>query len=309
MDPIADFKRFLISERRSSPLTVKGYMGDLRFFVRFVCESEGTFDVTRIDKLLIRRYLKRLYDNALATSTIGRRLSAVRSFFNFLVRTEVLAQSPAAFVSAPKQPKRTPRFLSPDDAARLVESPAGERASDLRDRAILELTYGAGLRVSEVVGIDCADVDLDRGLVRVTGKGDRTRVVPMGRFAVATVATWLQRREELSSSEAQPAPLFRNRRGRRLSVRAVQRIVERNRAICHEIGATPHWLRHACATHMLGSGADLRSIQEQLGHSSLSTTQRYTHVTVETLMKVYDDAHPHARRDDDAEPPQTDNRH
>ena len=295
MDPIADFARFLATERRSSPLTVKGYLGDLRFFVRFVCEIQGSFDVVRIDKPLIRSYLKHLYDESLASATIGRRLSAIRSFFDFLVRTRVLEQSPAASVSAPKQPKRTPRFLSPDDAARLVESPDGHRASDLRDRAILELTYGAGLRVSEVVGANCADVDLDRGLVRVTGKGDQTRIVPMGRFAVATVASWLKRRHELSGPETELEPLFRNRRGRRLSARSVQRMVERNRATCQEIGATPHWLRHACATHMLGSGADLRSIQEQLGHRSLSTTQRYTHVTVETLMKVYDDAHPRAR--------------
>lgn len=295
MDGIEAFRRYLVTEKRASPRTVDGYLGDLGFFVRFVDEVRGGFDPARVDRLLIRRYLKHLYDDGLGAATIARRLAALRALFRFLVRSGRLETDPTAGVATPKKPKTAPRFLSPDDAARLVEAPDGEGALAVRDRAILELTYGAGLRVSEVVGLDCDAVDLGAGTVRVTGKGNKTRVVPMGRYAVAAVRAWLARRPETAGEGAHPTALFRNARGGRLTARSVQRLVERHRVACREGGATPHWLRHACATHMLGSGADLRSIQEQLGHASLSTTQRYTHVGVESLMAVYDKAHPRAR--------------
>ncbi len=299
MDAVAAFERYLATEKRCSRLTVRGYLQDLGFFSAFVTEVRGGFDPARVDKLLVRRYLKALYDDGLAAATIARRMAAVRAFFRFLVRTGVLAEDPVGNVANPKKPKTSPRFLSPDDAARLVEAPRGETAAAARDAAVLELTYGAGLRVSEVVGLDCDAVDLGEGTVRVLGKGNKTRIVPMGRMAVAAVRAWLLRRPELGGPEADPRPLFRNTKGGRLSARAVQRLVEKHRPACREGGATPHWLRHACATHMLGSGADLRSIQELLGHASLSTTQRYTHVSVEALMKVYDAAHPRAHAVED----------
>jgi integrase/recombinase XerC len=298
MDPVESFHRYLATEKRCSPLTVSGYLRDLGFFVAFVTDAhKGKFDPARVDKLLVRRYLKALYDEGLAPASIARRMAAVRALFKFLVRAGQLERDPVGNVANPKKPKTSPRFLSPDDAARLVEAPDGETAVAARDRAVLELTYGAGLRVSEVVGLDCDAIDLGEGMVRVTGKGNKTRVVPMGRMAVAALRNWLARRSELAGADAHPSALFRNTKGGRLSARAVQRLVEQNRPACREGGATPHWLRHACATHMLGSGADLRSIQEQLGHASLSTTQRYTHVSVEALMKVYDAAHPRARGD------------
>ena len=299
VDPIPDFLRYLATERRLAANTVNGYVQDVGYFADYVREQSGQFDPSAVDKSLMRRYMRTLYDARLAPATIQRRLAAVRALFRYLVRIGRLDHNPAEEVATPKVPRRTPRFLSPDDAARLVESPSGDSAAALRDRAILELSYGAGLRVSEVVGLDCGDVDLDGGLVRVTGKGNKTRIVPMGRLAVAAVGLWLMRRSEITGRDADVSALFRNaRNGARLTVRSVQRIVERGRSVCQEGGATPHWLRHAFATHMLGSGADLRSIQELLGHSSLSTTQRYTHVELEALMRVYDDAHPRARAED-----------
>lgn len=296
LEPVAAFRRYLATEKRSSKLTVEGYLRDLGFFVEYVREKRGELRPASVDKLLLRAWLKSLYDEGLEPATIARKLAAVRAFFRFLVRTGALDRDPTASVRTPKQPKRAPRFLSPDDAARLVEAPEGDGVAAARDRAILELSYGAGLRVSEVVGLDCGDVDLRAGTVRVTGKGNKTRVVPMGRLAVEAVRAWLARRPETAGAEGgDPSALFRNQRGGRLTARTVQRLVERARPACREAGATPHWLRHACATHMLGSGADLRSIQEMLGHSSLSTTQRYTHVSVEELMRIYDKAHPRAR--------------
>ncbi len=287
------FHRYLATERRVSRRTVQGYLDDVGFFAEFARQEMGDFDPAAVDSALVRRYLRHLYDRELSPATIARKLSAVRAFFRFLAKTDRVAHDPTLNVRTPKQSKRAPRFLSADDAARLVEAPEGEGPLATRDRAILELTYGAGLRVSEVVSLDLLSIDLREGTVRVTGKGDKTRVVPMGRVAVDALRGWLAVRGQIE--DRHPTALFVNHRGGRLSARAVQRLVERCRPACAESGATPHWLRHACATHMLGSGADLRSIQEQLGHSKLGTTQRYTHVSVEALMKVYDQAHPRAR--------------
>jgi integrase/recombinase XerC len=295
MSALDEFHRYLATEKRASPLTVKGYLRDVTAFAEVV-RGEGAFRPEVVDKTAIRAWMRGLYRERLAAATIKRKLSAVRAFYRFLVKTERLDEDPTAAIRTPKLPQRTPRFLSPDDAARLVEAPDAATATGARDRAILELTYGAGLRVSEVVALDCHHVDLTEGTARVErGKGGKTRVVPIGRYAVQAVLSWLGRRPELTSDRSQLEPLFRNRYGRRLSTRSVERLVERSRPACREAGATPHWLRHACATHMLGSGADLRAIQEMLGHASLSTTQRYTHVSVENLMAVYDKAHPRAR--------------
>jgi integrase/recombinase XerC len=258
----------------------------------------------------MRRYLSRLHRDGLSATTVARRLAAGRAYFRYLVKNGVINHDPTVHVPTPKQGRRAPRFLSPDDAARLMHAPEGDTPRACRDRAILELTYGAGLRVSEVVSVNVTDLDLEAGTVRVTGKGHKTRVVPIGRHATTAIERWLTVRDAALRGGADAgtarggidtAALFRNPRGRRLSVRSVQRLVEKNRAACREVGATPHWLRHACATHMLGSGADLRSIQEMLGHSTLSTTQRYTHVDLQSLMEVYDKSHPRARRDPDEE--------
>ena len=301
-ESIEAFRSYLVIERRLSPHTTDGYLRDLGFFVQFVIDGQGEFEPKMVDRRCVRRYLASLHRQQLKPATVGRKFSAVRAYFKYMVRMSRLDADPTQHARAPKQSKRTPRFLSADDAARLVEHPSGQSAIDYRDRAVLELTYGAGLRVSEVVGIDIEDVDLDERKVRVMGKGRKARIVPMGHKAAVAVELWLHRRPELSGKDACPRALFRNRRGGRLNVRSVQRLVRNARAFCQQSGATPHWLRHACATHMLGSGADLRSIQELLGHVSLSTTQRYTHVDLDRLMKTYDQAHPRAHSDPRKDP-------
>jgi integrase/recombinase XerC len=304
MRTLDEFRTYLADEKRYSRLTVQGYLRDLGFFVQFAREARGVADETgtlapfapeSVDRSLVRAYLHALNDEGLQPASIQRRIAAVRAYYGLLVRRGVVERDPTARVATPKVPKRVPRFLSPDDAARLVEAPPPASRTSARDRAILELTYGAGLRVSEVCGIDLVDLDLPGGLVRVLGKGAKTRIVPMGRQAQEAVRAWLGERSQLDSERTHPTALFVAARGGRLHARAVQRLVEQHRPVCAENGATPHWLRHACATHMLGSGADLRSIQEMLGHASLRTTQRYTHVDVEGLMAVYDRAHPRAR--------------
>ncbi len=302
-DALADFRDYLTAEKRASPHTITGYLRDISAFTAHAA-PDAPFDPAAVTPLAIRRWMASLYQAGLAAPTIARKLAAVKALFRFLVRTGALDVDPAARVRSPKQPKPAPRALSADDAERLVQAPTGDGPVGLRDRALLELAYGAGLRVSELVGLNRADLSLDTGTVRVTGKGNKTRVVPMGRMALLAVETWLARRGALQGPDGQdPYALFLNQRGGRLSARSVQRLVASHRPACRQGGATPHWLRHACATHMLGSGADLRTIQEQLGHSRLATTQRYTHVDLAKLMSAYDGAHPRARSDDDAREP------
>ena len=247
----------------------------------------------QIESRHLRRFLSSRAKNGIKASSIGRSISAIRSFWRFSVRRQFATVDITSGLTTPKQPKRTPRFLSPEDTERLLNSANGDSAAQLRDRAIMELAYGSGLRVSEVCGIDLADLNVEEGLLSVFGKGRKERIVPLGRIATLAIHTWLKKRGEMLAKSS-PDALFLNQRGGRLSVRSVQRLVERSRAMCIQGGATPHWLRHACATHMLSSGADLRSIQELLGHESLSTTQRYTHVDVQQLLAVYDRAHPRA---------------
>jgi integrase/recombinase XerC len=296
MNPaVLDFYDYIAHERRLSAHTLDGYRRDLGFFVEHCIEQAGAFDPGAVTKSTVRSYLRRLYRDRLAQTTIARKLSVVRAFFRFLVRRGDLDVDPTTGVRTPKLPKRAPRFLSTDDAVRLIEAPEGTDATAARDRAVLELLYGAGLRVGEVERLDRDAVDLAQSRIRVTGKGNKTRVVPIGRPALEAVQAWLARRPELVK---QPEPaLFLSTRGKRFNARAMQRLVAQSRLACREGGATPHWLRHACATHMLGSGADLRSIQEMLGHARLSTTQRYTHVSVQKLMQAYDGAHPRAVAD------------
>ncbi|MGK0361847.1 MAG: integrase/recombinase XerC [Bradymonadia bacterium] len=323
MSAVTDFHDHIAFERRLSAHTVRGYLRDLGFFLQHCSEQgraeddrandgraddsraddsradrQSAFDVLAVTKNDVRSYLRALYRDKQAATTIARKLAAVRAFYRFLVRRGDLEIDPTQGVRTPKQPQRSPRFLSADDAQRLVEAPQGTDAMAARDRAVMELMYGAGLRVGEVEGLDRSAIDQATGLVRVTGKGNKTRVVPVGEHALSAVQAWLYRRPELVRAQEETPALFLSTRGGRFKSRAIQRLVAQSRAACREGGATPHWLRHACATHMLGSGADLRSIQEMLGHARLSTTQRYTHVSVEKLMKAYDATHPRALRDD-----------
>ena len=287
-DAVAQFLQYLENERGASPHTLRGYATDLAEFRSFLAR-EGATELHSADGRTIRAWLAWLHDRKLAKSSIARKLATVRSCFKFLARRGVVELNPARQVRSPKLPKRLPSFLPKDESKELLDLPRERSEGGLRDGAILELLYATGLRVAECCGLDRDDVDRRQGTVRVLGKGGKERVVPVGDEALHAVDSWLAVRGEARGA------LFTNARGGRLTTRSVQRIVKRRaRAAGIDRRVTPHTLRHSFATHMLGEGADLRLIQELLGHSRLSTTQRYTHVSPEHLMKVYDSTHPRA---------------
>jgi integrase/recombinase XerC len=288
---IAAFCRFLDTERNVSPHTLAAYRLDLEQLNVFVAgETGGRGAVGDVNHLLLRRYLALLGKRA-KKSSVGRKLAAIRSFFRYLVRHGVIAKNPAELIATPKKENRLPFHLDIDQVTTLVEAPQNDEKNALRDRAILEMLYSSGLRVSELTGLAIGDLDLPGGMVRVLGKGGKERIVPVGSRALAAVREYLLGRGELAGS----GPLFLNTRGQRINRRSVARIVD---AHVLRIAAfkriSPHILRHTFATHMLEGGADLRAIQELLGHASLSTTQKYTHVGIDRLMEVYDKAHPKA---------------
>jgi integrase/recombinase XerC len=286
-DPVARFLDYLAVERGASPHTLRNYALDLAAFRQFL--RQAGVPVEAADARLVRAYVASLHQRRLAKSTIARRLASVRSCFRFLARRGVVEQSPARQVRSPRQSRRLPSFLPKDESKELLDRPSGPSADSRRDHALLELLYATGIRVAECCGLDCDDLDRSHGTVRVLGKGDKERVVPVGDAALAALDDYLLLHGRTDG------PLFANGRGGRLTPRSVQRIVSRRARLAGlERRVTPHTLRHTFATHMLGEGADLRLIQELLGHSRLSTTQRYTHVSPEHLMKVYDAAHPRA---------------
>lgn len=305
-DPLARhlerFREHLASERRASRHTVLAYTGDLEKLAEFTRERlRGPARVDDIDKLLLRSWLAEL-SRSVTPTTLSRKLASVRAFFGWLERETIVRKNPAALLSSPKLRRKLPKFLSADAAGEVMAAPleaplsAPERA---RDSALLEVLYGSGLRVSELVGLDLEHIALEREELRVLGKGNKERLVPIGTKARIAIERYLEQRPQLRHERTgvqDPHALFLGRRGTRLGVRRVQTLVQRygglgtGRADLH-----PHALRHSCATHLLEGGADLRAIQELLGHSSLSTTQRYTHVSLDQLLAVYDRAHPLAR--------------
>jgi len=286
-EPLQTYLRHLAVEKHASPHTVRSYRTDLEQFVGFCRDAAGAeAAVAAVDARLVRAYLARLHARGLDPASIARKLAAVRSWLRFLVRRGHLARNPAADVRAPRLGRKLVSFLPVDETAALMD----DGTMTERDRAVLELLYATGLRVSELAGLDLEDVDRTQRTVRVMGKGRKERIVPYGGAAAAALDGYLRRRG------ADPGPLFVNRRGGRLGVRSLFEIVRggaRRAGIARRVG--PHTLRHSFATHLLDAGADLRMIQELLGHSRLSTTQRYTHVGSEQLMRVYDAAHPRAR--------------
>jgi len=287
-DAVAQFLRYLDHERGASPHTLRGYATDLAELRAFLAR-QGVTELHSADGRAIRAWLAWLHDRKLAKSSIARKLATVRSCFKFLARRGVVELNPARQVRSPKLPKRLPSFLPKDESKELLDLRTERSGAGLRDGAVLELLYATGLRVAECCGLDRDDVDRRQGTVRVMGKGGKERVVPVGDEALHAVDSWLAVRGEARGA------LFTNARGGRLTTRSVHRIVkQRARAAGIDRRVTPHTLRHSFATHMLGEGADLRLIQELLGHSRLSTTQRYTHVSPEHLMKVYDSTHPRA---------------
>lgn len=287
-DPAAEFLRYLDLQRGASRHTLRGYATDLSEFRRFL-SREGVPALADADARTIRAWLATLHERKLAKSSIARKLATVRSCFKYLARRGEVGLNPARQVRSPRLPKRLPSFLPKDESKDLLDARTERSAAGLRDHAMLELLYATGLRVAECCGLDWDDVDRRRCTVRVMGKGGKERVVPAGDAALEALDAWLTVRGEGRGA------LFTNLRGGRLTTRSVHRIVKRrarDAGIARRV--TPHTLRHTFATHMLGEGADLRLIQELLGHSRLSTTQRYTHVSPEHLMKVYDAAHPRA---------------
>lgn len=298
---IEAFAQYLRDERRSSARTVETYIRDLRSFRDYVSAEELPLDAAKLDIVALRGFLATLFRSNQA-STMKKKVSALRSFFKFLLKRRLIEQNPASGLRSPKVPKGLPRFLSVDQAFRVMEAPPKEGARakplQLRDRALLETLYGTGVRVGELASMDVGDCDFTEASVRVLGKGGKERVVPLGRAVLDALSAYLPIRGEMlaKATGGDVDALFLARGGRRLSVRQVQNIVRRHGTLGAGRGDLhPHAMRHSCATHLLDAGADLRSIQELLGHSSLSTTQRYTHVSVDRLMEVYDKAHPLAR--------------
>ena len=295
------FAQYLADERRSSARTVETYIRDLRSFRDFVREQGLPLDARELDIVALRGFLGSLFRTNQA-STMKKKVSAIRSFFKFLLKRHLIDQNPASGLRSPKIAKSLPRFLTVDQAFRVMDAPPKEekRAKPLmvRDQAMLETLYGTGVRVGELAGMNVDHCDFSESSVRVLGKGGKERIVPLGKSSVEALQLYLPARRGLlvKAKEGDADALWLSRNGKRLSVRQVQNIVRRHGTLGAGRGDLhPHAMRHTCATHLLDAGADLRSIQELLGHSSLSTTQRYTHVSVDRLMEVYDRAHPLAK--------------
>ena len=293
---LEEFIRHISLERNLSSHTIRNYFSDLSQFYEYLT---GVFkkdtllieDLRNIDHVILRAFLANLYEKGLSKSSVARKISTIRTFFNYMCREGNLVNNPGKMVSTPKRGKTLPKFLSVDEADRLLGTPVGEDRLSIRDRAILETFYSAGLRIGEIVAINIEDLNLSEGLIKVKGKGRKERIVPVGEKAVDAIKKYLA-----TSQLTNTLPLFLNKYGKRITTRSVHRIVDKYKKLSGLWDITPHSLRHSFATHLLEGGADLRSVQEMLGHASLSTTQRYTHISMDKLMEVYDKAHPRGRK-------------
>ena len=303
-DAIRAFMTFLDLERHASHETVRNYASDLRQFHSFVSKNNPkrpTLDPAAVTTESIRAYLHWLDHKREKSTSMARKVASLRSFFRYLQREGMVGVNPAESVRTPKQPKHLPRVLTKDDAAALMEFPSDPARGSLRDRALLETLYSTGARVSELVGINLEDLRSSDGLIHLRGKGRKERIVPIGAVALQAIQAYLNQQPVTKSRDLTiikakrvSLPIFRNSRGGRLTTRSVARIVARYSNRLAGGSVSPHTLRHSFATHLLDEGADLRSIQEMLGHASLSTTQKYTHLATDQLLAVYDKAHPRA---------------
>lgn len=294
-EALGRFLEHLAGERRYSPRTREAYRRDLAALQAY-CRRHRIDDWARLSGADVRAFAAERHRGGLSGRSVQRLLSSVRSFYRFLLREGVVESNPAVAVPAPKGRRRLPRTLDADQVARLLENTAPTGPLAVRDRALMELLYSSGLRLAETVALDCADIDLDDGTVQVTGKGAKTRIVPVGRHARAALRRWLAVRAGLAHPDAGDA-LFLGRGGRRLGARAVQRrLADWARRAGLDARVHPHRLRHSFASHLLESSGDLRAVQELLGHSDIRTTQVYTHVDFQHLARVYDVAHPRARK-------------
>ncbi len=289
---IFDFLQYLRHEKNASLHTERSYLSDLDQFFDFL----GAAELAKVDHQFLRRFVAHLMKLGVRKSSIARKLSTLRTFFKYLNRQGMLTENPARLVLTPRREKRLPVVLSADDAQRLMEAPRGTKTRagvELRDRAVLETLYSTGIRASELIGMNHEDIDSHDRLIRIGGKGRKERVVPIGHKALDAIDAYVASKP----AALEPSAVFIGPAGKRLTARTVQRILENYRKkLGLQQKASPHTLRHSFATHLLESGADLRAIQELLGHASLSTTQRYTHLNLDSLMDVYDRAHPKARK-------------
>jgi len=299
---VARYLEYLQFQRNASSHTLRNYRSDLQQFIIHLTtapngERRPEPEIEQIDNITIREFLGHLYQKGNTKSSVARKLATVRAFMKYLSRLGVIPTNPALSVATPKQDIRLPDFMTLESVTELIESVAMDSDSGARDRAILELLYGSGLRVGELVALNVSDISLTERLVRVLGKGRKERIVPFGRKAAEALDNYLEVRLRLLAKAKTGAgdALFLNLRGGRLTSRSVWNIVTRHVAhLAQRLNVHPHTLRHTFATHMLNAGADLRAIQELLGHESLSTTQKYTHVSMEHLMRVYRSCHPRA---------------
>jgi integrase/recombinase XerC len=331
---IQEFKNYLIVEKNASPHTLDGYLNDIAQFQEFLIRSghavdSGTLQLEKIDRLAVRSFMGYLYEKNLSGTSMRRKLSTLSSFFRFLCREGHLENNVAKTIPAPRVQNKLPAYFSIDDMFRLLELPEGEGFLPVRDRALLELFYSCGLRISELVGLTLEKVNLESRMIKVLGKGGKERLLPLGRHCVEALQKYLNVRMDKIRSQQRQAftlkkqppqsplsggglvppcqgaqgdllcntdPLFLNHRGTPITVRGVRKVVEKYiKQGNFPGGVSPHSIRHSFATHLLDGGADLRSIQELLGHSSLSTTQKYTHLTLDRLTETYDKAHPRAK--------------
>lgn len=298
-DAIREFEKFLAVEKNFSPHTVKNYLVDLRQFQAYLEENRigaGSPGEIKIEPVAIRAFLGTLYQKGVRKVSVSRKVASLRTFFRFLLRRGYVKFNPAELVQAPKAEKRLPGFLSVDEIFSMLDGRCPGDVFGLRDKAILELLYSTGVRVSELTGLNTEDFDPARSLIRVRGKGKKERIVPVGEKAQASLRAYIENRKQHLAGQAFPEPVFINRFGKRLTDRSVRRILDRYVAaagLMKKLG--PHSLRHSFATHLMEAGADLRSVQEMLGHANLSTTQKYTSLGMGRLMEIYDKAHPRAR--------------
>jgi len=300
---IKSFVKSLHAEKGYSENTCRAYLHDLNEFASFIFDSwfsgqispedADVFRAEQVDGLMIRGYLGFLYKKNKKV-TIARKLAAIRSFFRYLVKHEVMMENPLDSILTPKQEKTIPTYLPVDDIFRLLDSIKTDTLAGLRNRAIFETLYSCGIRVSELSGMNMFDLDFSKSAIRVLGKGNRERIVPIGRKALDAIKNYRQKlQEETGIPDNKNTPLFLNKNNGRLTTRSIARILEKTARECGLLApVSPHALRHTFATHMLDAGADLRVVQELLGHKSLSTTQKYTHVSIDRLIQAYDKAHP-----------------
>lgn len=298
MDQAVDrFIRFLTVERNASDFTIKSYREDLDSLTEYVSESFGrTPRPSEVDTVDLRDYVAAMHEAGYAETSISRRLASFRSFFRYAQRDGLVSGNPAKPLRNPRKKRKLPHFLTTKQLGKLLAAPPLNKPFGLRDRAIMETMYSAGLRVSELVGMNDEDIDFKAGLVTVRGKGKRERLSPLGKFALQALKRWLNKRKlSRKSGKRGLSPVFVNKFGDRITTRSIGRILEKyikQTGLDHR--TTPHTLRHSFATHLLDAGADIRSVQELLGHKSLVTTQIYTHVSTASLRQVYEKAHPRA---------------